>query len=152
MTLRVDWFGLAEGVAADAAGKVTLVGFAPQFLLIDRYPAIAAPSVVWIIEDDEDPSPLLGAGIRGTFKIEVSNPEGATMFVTTQPVELGAKRWPALPTRLQLIAQFPLQIEKPGAYRIHGELRLPELSEPLEGVRTILIANPADLDENIVIA
>lgn len=126
MTLRVEWFGLSEGAATDARGSTTLVAFNPEFLAVSEFPATLAPVLVFVAEDDDEPEPTLRPGMALTVRVEVSGPEGEGLFLAQNPMLIGEKRIPSLPSRINVIAQVPIPVSQPGTYTAHVGVVGPE--------------------------
>lgn len=84
MSLKVDYAGFAEGATFDTRGNSTLVGFNPQVLFVDDLPAQVAPFLVLAAHDNEMPEPVLLPGKPLILRIQLSGPDGETLFVTEQ--------------------------------------------------------------------
>ncbi len=147
MSLAVDYAGFAEGATFDTRGNSTLVGFNPQVLFVDELPAQIAPFLVLAVHDDEMPEPILVPGKALVLRIQLSGPEGETLFVTEQRQPVQAKRWKTLPHRIQVLAQIPFAVSKAGDYTVALTLRLDDAtSEPLIATASVRISDQASLE------
>lgn len=142
MSLQLDWFGLAEGAAFDLQGRPTFVSFAPQALASTGFPAVMTPTFVFLVQDDEDPEPILVSGSRLTVKFECRDPEGEAILLVQQQIEIADKQDPRLPNRVQAVAQLPIQASKPGMYEISGELTVEGTGQTLRASKVVPILEP----------
>jgi hypothetical protein len=140
MTLKLDWFGFSEGAANDTRGTMTLVGFAPQFLRYKAFPATSTLALVALLEDDEDPEPILTEGRKLTLALTVKAPDGKVVFAHQPTLTVGEREDIGdLPARLNLVLQIPLMFSKPGEYTASIALQPEESGEVVEADRTIAI-------------
>src|SRR6266545_6802873 len=117
MTLKLDWFGFAEGAVNDTRGIMTLVGFAPQFLRYKTFPAVSSLALVVLIEDDENPEPILTEGKQFTLALTLKAPDGKVILANQPALTVGEKKDVGdLPGRLNLVLQMPMTFSKPGQY------------------------------------
>jgi hypothetical protein len=139
MTLKLDWFGFAEGATNDTRGVMTLVGFAPQFLQYRAFPATANLALVLLVDDDEDPEPTLTEGRNFTLGITIKGPDGTVILAHQPSLAVGGKRFPDMPGRLNLVLQLPITFSKPGEYVASIRLQMAESEEVIEADRAIHI-------------
>jgi hypothetical protein len=140
MTLKLDWFGFAEGAANDARGVMTLVGFAPQFLRYKSFPATSNLALVVLIEDDEDPEPTLTEGKQLLLALTIKAPDGKVVLAHQPTLTVGEKKDVGdLPGRLNLVLQLPLTFSKPGEYTASITVQVEGSEEVVEADRTISI-------------
>ena len=139
MTLKLDWFGFAEGAANDTRGVMTLVGFAPQFLQYRAFPATANLALVLLVDDDEDPEPTLAEGRNITLAITIKGPDGTVILAHQPSLAVGEKRFPEIPGRFNLVLQLPITFSKPGEYVASIRLQVGESKEVIEADRAIQI-------------
>jgi hypothetical protein len=144
VSLTVDFVGLAEGLAVDLRGGLTLVGFHPPVLLVEKFPMQVTPTLVIVIGDDETPELILQPGRSADFQVRVVGPNDEVLFFVEQRAPIQARRWERLPMRLQLLAQVPVNVGKPGEYRFLASINISESSiAPIEVERRTIIADPA---------
>ncbi len=140
MTLKVDWFGFAEGVANDTRGVMTLVGFAPQFLRYKAFPATSNIVLVILVEDSEDPEPILTEGQQIILALTVKAPDERVILAHQPTFTVGRREDISdLPGRLNLAIQVPMTFSKPGEYRASIMLQVEGSDETFEADRTISI-------------
>jgi len=144
MSLRIDWFGLSEGAGQDARGSTTLVAFNPEFLAVASFPTTLAPVLVFAAEDVADPEPALTPGMTITVRVEVAGPDGEGLFLAQNPMVIGQKRIPELPSRINVLAQVPFPVSKPGDYVARVEITGPEGVE-LKASRTFRVMDAASM-------
>lgn len=117
-------FGVAEGAVIDVRGNVTALGLNPATWTFESFPAVAPFSVLlqvrWV-DEVNDQEPL--AGRQTHVAIEVSDPDGKTIFYTAQVVASQPKVVLEVPSSLTLVGQLPIQVEKPGTYTLKVEGR-----------------------------
>jgi hypothetical protein len=123
---RIKSAALCEGVAQDARGVLTLVGFEAPALILSPMPAQASPVLVMMLETDD----LAGDGgdswaTQMTVRSQVTAPDGTTVFLTEARQELTHDRPmnPYLPRRIQQILQMAFNVPKPGRYVVSSDLR-----------------------------
>jgi hypothetical protein len=140
MTLKLDWFGFAEGAANDTRGVMTLVGFAPQFLRYKAFPATSILALVALIEDNEDPEPILIEGKQIILALTVKAPDGKVVLAHQPTLTVGERKDVGdLPGRLNLVLQMPMTFSKPGEYTASITLQVEGSDETVEADRTISI-------------
>ena len=142
MSLQLDWFGLVEGAAFDLSGRATFVSFSPQALVSQTFPAVVSPAFVFVVWDDEEPEPILRGGSQVTIRFETQGPDGETILLVQQQLDVAEKTDPRLKNRVQAIAQLPIQAAKSGIYTISAELSVSGSSEALRVSRTIPVLEP----------
>jgi hypothetical protein len=121
MGARIDWFGLAEGVAADARGAMTLVGFSPDFLLIPDLPG--AQTVFWVLVlKDDDGEPALVEGAQLSVDIQVYGPDGRVVGGSQQVAGIAAKRHPELPGSIIFSVGMRLTFHQYGEHKAAAEV------------------------------
>jgi len=124
VSLAVEYVGCAEGVASDSRGALTIVGFHPHVFALETLPGPLAPTFILILEDNEDPAPVLVAGQSVVVRLEVHDPDGQTLFLTEMAQPIQARPPVPAPPRMQVIAQIPLMIPKAGEYRFVATVTL----------------------------
>lgn len=146
MALQLDWLGFAEGSAIDMRGSVTLVGFNPQVIFVERFPGQVAPTIVLVVEDTEDPEPLIVPGKMMKLRLQVTGPDGEVVLFTEQEQQVvTAKPFAEVRGRVQLLAQIPFPAGKVGEHKISVRLSIGGVPS-VAGERVILVAETGSLD------
>jgi hypothetical protein len=113
---------LAEGVATDARGNLTLVAVNPQFLVTNDLPVQFAPFFIMIVEDDGREPIEMVPGHTLTAKVEAKGPDDAVVFFTQMRQMVATPSNSAVRGRIQVLAQIPFTAAKTGAYTISADL------------------------------
>ncbi len=135
MTLKTLLCAIAEGGAADARGNLTAIGIEPGKWIVSKGSQLT-PTIVIVAEDDLD-APLLFRGEPLSFTVSATGPDGDTLFFAQQTASVQEKVDPALPHRINLIAQVPLTPSATGVHAITAAVRARE--EVTEWNRNLLI-------------
>jgi hypothetical protein len=133
MSLEIDLATLAEGVAADARGNLTLVAVNPNVLGAEHLPAQFAPILVVIVADDDLTDPIIVAGRSFAGRIEAVGPDGEVLFVLQVRQGVLPPAIPSVPPRLQVVAQVPFTATKTGDYRISAHIAVMDEGEKILG-------------------
>ncbi len=133
MSLEVDFVALAEGVASDARGNLTLVAVNPAVLVADQLPAQFAPILVLVVADNDLANPIIVSGRPVTGRVEAVGPDGEMLFVLQLRQAILAPAIPSLPTRVQVIAQVPFTATKAGDFRISAHVAIVGEEEKVVG-------------------
>lgn len=144
MSLRIEWFGLSEGAATDARGSTTLVAFSPEFFAVQAFPTTIAPVLVFVAEDEESPAATLAPGMVLSVRVEVSGVDGEGLFLAQNSMTIGEKRIPELPSRINVIAQVPIPVAKPGRYTARVDVSGPD-GVSVKGERAFHVLDAAAL-------
>ncbi|MBV9764111.1 MAG: hypothetical protein JOZ48_04625 [Acidobacteriaceae bacterium] len=144
MTLRIDAVAVAEGAAQDVRGAWTLVGFNPPALPADSFPARFGPAFLLIAEDDGE-HPVVAAGTFLNVKVQLTGPDGETLFFAQDRPQV--QPWPnsPLPRRIQLVVQVPFTAGKAGEYRVYGSISADDPVFALVAERTIRVVDSASI-------
>jgi hypothetical protein len=126
MSIRVDWFGFVEGVAADARGMYTLVGFSPKFHVAQSLPTTASYSLVLELSDDEKPEPAMVPGRTLILDLTITAPDGSLLVGTQQSAQMGEKTHADLPGSVVVFVGAVFN------FRLYGRHRA-EVSVSIEG-------------------
>jgi hypothetical protein len=139
MTVRIDWFGFAEGVAVDTRGSITLVGFSPAFLVHRTLPAKSVMSMVLYLIDDEDPEPVLVPDATISLDLRVIGPDGKPLVGAQQTSPVGEKRYPQLPGSTLVVVAAELPFREHGLYLAEAALTVGDSEVKLEARRNLHI-------------
>jgi hypothetical protein len=131
----------------DFRGSISLLGFATPFIAVASFPAQVAPFFVVIAEDREDAEePPEATQSLAKFSIQVESPEGATLFHIEQIQEAQRKPFQTMPGRLQMLAQIPVSVQKPGRFKYHLKVtRLGEETPTLSVTRELNVVAGEDV-------
>lgn len=139
----VDWMGLAEGVAADASGKLTIVGLAPTHFAIDSFPAQMNLAFILVAHLDESEVPDDMGDTKVRSRLQGQGPDGTTLFLMENVAPLiTVKGRQRVPARFQAVSSLGLNIPKPGRYTLSGTftiLRDEHPSDAMVGEASFLI-------------
>lgn len=124
MSLHIDFASLAEGVAGDARGSLTLVAVNPHLLIADQLPAQFTPFLVVVVEDDDTENPVIVPGRTVTGRIEALGPDSETLFVAQLRQPVVPPPSPSMRPRVQIIAQIPFTASKVGEYRVSASIAI----------------------------
>lgn len=138
MGLVIDFAAIAEGAASDARGILTLVAVNPYALIADQLPAQFSPILVVIAVDDESANPVIVAGRTLTGRIEAVGPDNETLFVAQTRQGIVPSAVPAIPPRIQVVAQVPFTATKTGEYRLSVHITVVDESEQVMGEVTAM--------------
>ncbi|MEU5968899.1 hypothetical protein [Streptomyces globisporus] len=142
----MTFMGFAEGATFDARGQLALIGFSPQVHTVEQFPAQLAPSVV-VIVDDDDESQVLKDGRTASVRMVVANEAGEVVFFVEQATPIAEAKKSGLPGRLTLMAQFPITASKAGRYRYHATISVAGDQAPdIEAEATLRVVDQAWLD------
>jgi hypothetical protein len=133
MSLVIDFVAIAEGVAADARGILTLVAVNSSALIADQLPTQFGPILVVVAVDDELANPVIAAGRTLAGRIEVVSPDNETLFVTQLRQGIVPSAVPAIPPRVQVVAQVPFTATKTGEYRLSAHITVVDEGERIVG-------------------
>jgi hypothetical protein len=136
MSLLIDFAALAEGVAADSRGSLTLVGVNAHLLLAEQLPAQFSPTLVVVVVDGDAEHPVLVEGRTVSARFEAKGPDGETIFVTQVRQQIAQPVFPSLRPRLQLIAQVPFTATKPGEFIVSANVTVTNSAEEVMGTVT----------------
>jgi hypothetical protein len=128
MTFRIDWFGLAEGAAADSRGALTLVGFNPLVQVHPALPVTVGFVLVLCLADsdktsDDDPAALL-PGRTLDLDLQIIDPNGARIIGMQQGNDLMAKKYPDLPATVTLALAVSVTFKIHGRYLVRAKVEL----------------------------
>lgn len=123
MSPQVTFIGFSEGATFDARGQLALIGFSPQVHIVDQFPAQLAPTVV-VIVDDDDESHTLKEGRTANVRIVVANEADEVVFFVEQATPVSEVKKSGLPGRLTLMAQFPITASKAGRYKYQATISI----------------------------
>jgi hypothetical protein len=132
VSLAIDLAVLAEGVATDARGNLTLVAANTNLLVADELPVQFSPIfVVAVVDDDEsqDP-PVLTTGAIVSAKVEAMGPDSEVLFVAQLRQVVQPPPYPSLNPRMQLVAQVPFTASKIGVYKVSAVITISDGIHP----------------------
>jgi hypothetical protein len=126
MTLKVVTAALAEGVALDTRGNVSLVGFNPQMLTYERLPAQCSPAFAVALEDEEGAPPSIQPGRLLHIELQVTGTDGEVLFFAEDNQNLQNPKVEGIPPRVQLIANVQFTAAKAGKYAVTARFNYPD--------------------------
>jgi hypothetical protein len=117
MTVKLESIAIAEGFTTDSRGEVTLVGYNPSVITVEKFPATLNPVIVVFFD--------LGKRLDGEeieLRFKVAGIDGEDIFFnsvkqTPQPAPFPEAQ------HVQAIAQFPFIADKGGPYTIEVEVQ-----------------------------
>lgn len=133
MSLIVDFAAIAEGAATDARGILTLVAVNPNALIADQLPAQLSPILLVVAMDDDPANPVIVAGRTLTGRVEAAGPDNETLFVAQMRQGIVPSSIPAIPPRVQVVAQVPFTATKTGEYRLSAHITIVDDGEQVIG-------------------
>src|SRR5262249_18135666 len=146
MSLIVEWSGLADAAVNDSRGNLSLIGFSPQAIVAESFPEQLSCNFVVILDDDEDPEPILTVGRSVTFRIELNGPDGEVLFYGSTVQRVEPKSLLVLPTRLQVVAHISFNASKAGIYRVGIRATIDgSAEESISAVRRFRVMDNASL-------
>jgi hypothetical protein len=149
MSLEIDFSSLAEGVAADSRGNLTLVAVNPQVLVADQLPAQFSPILVVVIVDDDAENPVIVTGRTMTGRIEAIGPDDSVLFVAQIRQPVAPPPASSLHPRVQVVAQVPFTASKSGVFRISANIAVVDEHQMLMGEvtasRSVRVSDAASL-------
>ncbi|MFD9880113.1 hypothetical protein ACFWZT_01445 [Streptomyces alboflavus] len=152
MSPQVTFIGFAEGAIFDARGQLALVGFCPQANVVERFPAQVTPSLIVIIDDDDE-GKTLKLGRTANVRIVVTNEAGEVVFYVEQSTPVAELKKTGLPGRLALAAQFPITASKAGRYTYQATIRIAESdAAPLTAEASLRVVDQDWIDARVTAA
>jgi hypothetical protein len=149
MSLEIDFASLAEGVAGDARGNLTLVAVNPHALVADQLPAQFSPILVVVVVDNDAGNPAIVVGRTITGRIEARAPDDEVLFVAQLRQPVVPPPAPSLSPRVQIVAQVPFTASKPGEFRISAHIATVDEQENVIGevtaTRKVRVSDSASL-------
>lgn len=133
MSLEIDFATLAEGVAGDVRGSLTLVAVNPHLLLADQLPAQFSLILVVVVQDDDREDPVIVPGSTVTARVEARGPDDDALFVAQLRQPVSPPPSPFLRPRVQIVAQVPFTASKAGEYRISAHIAIVGDSQEVKG-------------------
>ncbi|MFF8485129.1 hypothetical protein [Streptomyces antibioticus] len=138
--------GFAEGATFDARGSLALVGFCPQVVSVERFPAQVSPALVVIVDDDVDGTNLK-LGRTANVRLIVTNEAREVVFYVEQATTVTEVKNTGLPGRIALVAQFPVTASKAGRYTYSATIKISDSSAPeMNADASLLVVDQAWLD------
>jgi hypothetical protein len=122
VSLVVDLAVLAEGMATDSRGNITLVGANPNIFLLEALPFQMSPFLLVALKDDEGAKTLApGRVIAAT--IRVTGPDGEVIFIAPAHRQtITPPPHPALLQRVNIVGQVPFTASKNGTYTVSAHI------------------------------
>lgn len=133
MSLVIDFSAIAEGVAGDARGSLTLVAVNPHLLVADQLPAQFRLALVVLVIDNDTEDPVILPGRTVTAQIEARGPDDEALFVAQMRQPALSPNQPFLAPRVQIIAQVPFTASKVGDYKISAHIAIVGQGQELKG-------------------
>lgn len=141
MTAKIDWFGFAEGAAIDIRGNVTLVGFNPAVVSLDKFPSrVNLPFVLTLADegDEEDLSP----GQDLIIDVRLIDPLGNPVTGMQQTVPVGQKKHDQLPFTATLVFVAQIEFRRTGRYVATASVKVTDKKIELGAQRFIHVIQP----------
>jgi hypothetical protein len=154
MSLEIDFASLAEGVAGDSRGSLTLVAVNPHLLVAEQLPTQFNLILVVVAIDNDTDDPAIVPGRIVTGKIEARGPDDDALFVAQlrQPVTPAPS--PFLVPRVQIVAQIPFTASKVGAYKISAHIAIvadnQEVKSEIVATRQVRVADSASMGSQAI--
>jgi hypothetical protein len=114
----------AEGVASDARGALTLVGVNRSITVARTLPARLARTVFLLAQFVD-----AGPGLEAHIDVDMTEPNGDTVFHESGVLTLGEKRYPELPGSIEIAIPIDVAAAEYGAYNVQAKLRIGNLEE-----------------------
>ena len=124
MSLKIDFATLAEGVAGDVRGSLTLVAVNPHLLVADQLPTQFILFLVVVVDDDDTQDPAIVPGRTVTVQIEARSPDQDALFVAQLRQPVAPSPSPLLLPRVQIVAQVPFTASKVGEYKVSAHIAI----------------------------
>ncbi len=139
MSVYVDWFGFVEGVANDARGMPTLVGYSPKFQICPTLPSTTVYYLVLGLIDDEEPEPTFSADRSITLDVRVVDPEGSPVIGAQQTTVFGEKKQPEVPGSIIVFVGAQLVFRQYGRYTAEAVVKISGMDIELHAKRDLFI-------------
>lgn len=131
--MKCDIFALAEGVASDARGALTLVGVNQRAISVNSLPFRVTQKVVLGFTDESADSlgHLSDEALSGELSISVTDPAGNSQFTINQSFQIPKvpKPWTEIPQFSYIVADMIVSGTTHGVYtadisyrRVSGEV------------------------------
>src|SRR5262249_38722158 len=131
---------------SDSRGNLSLIGFSPQAIVAESFPEQLSCNFVVVLDDDEDPEPILTAGRSVTLRIELDGPNGEVVFYGAPVQRVEPKRLLALPTRMQVVAHISFNASKAGIYKVGIRATIGgSMVEPISAIRRFRVMDNVSL-------
>jgi hypothetical protein len=137
--MKIEWTVLAEGLALDTKGAVSLIGVNQSVFGTPTLPAMTKRAILSHIMLEPDES--LGVGDRLTFGVRISSPSGKVIAASSGAISIGGvPQWSELPTGIDIPAELSFVVEEYGTHRFEIEFTTPEGEKITDGVSLYVIA------------
>jgi hypothetical protein len=150
MSLVIDLAVLAEGAATDSRGSLTLVAANPHILIADDLPVPFVPVFLVVVDEDAETAEILAPGRIVNAKIEVTGPDNQALFVSQIRQAVAPPPHPAIPPRLNVVAQVPFTAAKVGKYQVSAHIEIigngNQVTAEITATRTVRVYDRASLD------
>lgn len=141
MTLKIDYFGCADGAAYDARGMLTLVGFNPSIQVQEFLPKPLSLALVLSMIDDEPAALPVGGSLSATFQIK--DPSGTVLAAIQQTAQISEKAYPELPAIILLAVQVQALLVTHGKYEAYVSVQV-DGRNVLEDSRPLWVVAPPE--------
>jgi hypothetical protein len=149
MSLKIDFSSLAEGVAGDARGSLTLVAVNPHLLVADQLPTQFNLFLVVVAIDDDTETPVILPGRTVTAQIEARGVDDDALFVAQIRQPVLPSNPPFTVPRVQVVAQVPFTASKVGRYKISAHITIVGDGQEVEGevtaIRQVQVSDTASM-------
>lgn len=141
--LNVEWLGIADAVARDSNGSVTLVGLNRNVVVASELPTSRTRTVIVIIQElPESAGAILQDDGEIEIGLEITSPSGKRLLQTSNIQPLGKRKFPDLPSSHTTFADMNITLPEYGTYAIGLEVSHPELPELLTAQKEIFVVSP----------
>lgn len=147
MSLQITFMGFAEGATFDGRGHLALVGFMPQAVTAESFPAQIAIHLI-VLADDDDRNATLG-NRKAHVRITATNEDGDVVFLAEQSPPLNDLPVNGMGPRLAIVANLPITAAKPGTYTYAVRLRVsgPDGEEAMEQRASLMVLGAEEVDQ-----
>jgi hypothetical protein len=145
VTVFFDWLGIAEGVANDARGALTLVGVNQNVLIAPQFPHNDVRTIIILAVDEE--GTVLTADASIDLDIQLVSPAGKVLFANHQSVNMSAASNPAgIPPEVtsrgfQFVGSLSLQLTEYGRHVLSATIVVGD-AEPESRSRNLWVVRP----------
>lgn len=134
--MRLDSVLLAEGMARDARGALTLVGLHQNVQIAAELPTTARRFLVGHVEVDYPPGTSL------EFRLTITSPNGEVTHEQVGKVQLRERRFPELPGALDIPVELIMEVQSHGTFTFGLAVEGPD-GDRDEGAATLYVLDPS---------
>ncbi|WP_405425213.1 DUF6941 family protein [Streptomyces erythrochromogenes] len=139
--MKIEHVLLAEGVAADIRGALTIVGFNQRVINTPSLPFNFRQTLVVTLTDEAEGDQQAQSA---QISVSLTSPEGTAAFAFTQMVQIPVKPGKGVPVLTNIAIDVPFSGVSYGNYKVKVSWQQAgEANE--ERVIDVFVVNPADL-------